>query len=94
MKRQRHETMGEAVAVIERELAEARRSGNFLVGIWSVTPDGVVMRTRTTWNFPRHRLAAAIGMLTQDVCDEILEPPVDPLPLASIMRGVGDALVE
>jgi hypothetical protein len=93
-----HLEVAGAKGVVEASFMRAVEAGRWMVAVWAVEGDRIVLLDRTTWKFPPGDFAAAVAQL-DSVCRAELKAigpsrlPDDPLPLATlgeVRRAVAD----
>ena len=87
-----HSKLEDASAYIVDAVNRAAGDEKFMVAVWSVDEKNeVILRGRTTWNFPKDKLNKSIEVLAKDLEKEKVvpeEPVPESLSRAGIIKGI------
>lgn len=79
----------EAFAHIKQHLTNIAGAERFMVAVWEVKDEKVMLIGRTTYNFPIGDLRVATTMLVNDM-REVVEKAAEPLPIANMEEVTND----
>lgn len=79
-----HDVIEDAHDTFDRSFIDAVNAGRWMAAAWKINQDGSMEMRRTTFDFPKDRLAEASKLLSENVGDELSNVilPTSPLPEA------------